>query len=82
MSQLTFLDLSYNNLSGPVPRFQNKTFNVIGNPSICATGRENDCFGTTTLLPSFALNNSQSSQPSGTTKSHKIALAFGSSLGS
>ncbi|KAM3705777.1 hypothetical protein ACJW30_03G107200 [Castanea mollissima] len=82
MSQLTFLDLSYNNLSGPVPRFQNKTFNVIGNPSICATGRENDCFGTTTLLPYFALNNSQSSQPSGTTKSHKIALAFGSSLGS
>jgi len=81
MTQLTFLDLSYNNLSGPVPRFQNKTFNVIGNPSICATGRENDCFGTTTLLSNFALNNSQSSQPSGTTKSHKIALAFGSSLG-
>jgi|UniRef100_A0A2N9H0T2 serine/threonine protein kinase len=80
MTQLSFLDLSYNNLSGPVPRLHAKTFNIIGNPLICATGIGNNCSGTTLQL-SFTLNNSQNSQPSGASKSHKIALAFGSSLG-
>ncbi|TXG56740.1 hypothetical protein EZV62_018053 [Acer yangbiense] len=82
MSQLAFLDLSYNNLSGSVPHFHAKTFNIVGNPLICATGTEQDCFGTAPFPLSFALNNSQNSQPSsGKSKSHKIALALGSSLG-
>ncbi|KAI9170242.1 hypothetical protein LWI28_024943 [Acer negundo] len=82
MSQLAFLDLSFNNLSGSVPHFHAKTFNIVGNPLICATGTEQDCFGTAPFPLSFALNNSQNSQPSsGKSKSHKIALALGSSLG-
>ncbi|KAH9772116.1 protein NSP-INTERACTING KINASE 1 [Citrus sinensis] len=60
MSQLAFLDLSYNNLSGPVPSFHAKTFNITGNSLICATGAEEDCFGTAPMPLSFALNNSPS----------------------
>ncbi|KAL5553564.1 hypothetical protein UlMin_040965 [Ulmus minor] len=80
MTQLNFLDLSHNNLSGPVPRLTVKTFNIVGNPQICATGKEQVCFSTiqATVSPS---NNSQNSQPAGRPKSHKIALAFASSLG-
>lgn len=80
MSQLAFLDLSYNNLSGPVPRFAAKTFNIIGNPLICATGSEAECNGTTLLPMSMNLNTTQTALPGGP-KSHKIALAFGLSLG-
>ncbi|XP_055809809.1 protein NSP-INTERACTING KINASE 1-like isoform X2 [Solanum dulcamara] len=82
MTQLTLLDLSFNNLSGPVPRFLAKTFNILGNPVICATGKEPECNGTTTSMPlPFTLNNSQNAQPFGRPKTHKIALAFGTSLG-
>ncbi|EOY01502.1 LRR receptor-like serine/threonine-protein kinase [Theobroma cacao] len=84
MTQLTFLDLSFNNLSGPMPGFYAKTFNwhsIVGNPLICATGNEQDCSRTRPMPISFPLNNSQSSQPSGRPKSHRIVLAFGSSLG-
>ncbi|CAB4274655.1 unnamed protein product [Prunus armeniaca] len=80
MSQLAFLDLSYNNLSGPVPRFAAKTFNIIGNPLICATGAEADCNGTTLMPMSMNLNSTQTTLP-GRPRSHKIALAFGLSLG-
>ncbi|KAK4479854.1 hypothetical protein RD792_015397 [Penstemon davidsonii] len=81
LTQLTFLDLSFNNLSGPVPRLVAKTFNVLGNPMICATGKEPDCNGTAPMPLSFMINNSQSYQPPGKQNSHKLALAFGSSLG-
>lgn len=81
MTQLGFLDLSYNNLSGPVPRFPARTFNIVGNPVICATGSEQDCYGTEPMPLSFNLNNSQSSQPSGRPRSHKVAFALGTSLG-
>ncbi|KAF3430982.1 hypothetical protein FNV43_RR25712 [Rhamnella rubrinervis] len=81
MTQLTFLDLSYNNLSGPVPSLSAKTFNIIGNPQICATGKEQKCFVTMPMPLSSSLHNSQNPQPSGGPRSHKVALAFASSLG-
>ncbi|XWS75398.1 hypothetical protein CRYUN_Cryun01aG0083300 [Craigia yunnanensis] len=81
MTQLAFLDLSYNNLSGPVPRFAAKTFSVVGNPLICATGSEPECHGMTLMPMSMNLNSSQAAMPSGRSKSHKIAIAFGSSIG-
>ncbi|KAK3031789.1 hypothetical protein RJ639_036941, partial [Escallonia herrerae] len=54
---------------------------VLGNPLICATGTEQDCNGTTPMPLSLPLNNAQNSQSAGRPKSHKVALAFGSSLG-
>ncbi|XP_039132261.1 protein NSP-INTERACTING KINASE 1-like [Dioscorea cayenensis subsp. rotundata] len=81
ITQLAFLDLSYNNLSGPIPRFPARTFSIIGNPLICATGSEHECNGTMPMPISFNLNNSQSAPLVGRTKTHKVALAFGLSLG-
>ncbi|MFQ6649869.1 hypothetical protein Gotur_023034 [Gossypium turneri] len=84
MTQLSFLDLSFNNLSGPLPGLLAKTFNwhsIVGNPLICDAGAEQDCSRTRPMPIPFSLNNSQNSQPSGRLKGHKIALAFGSSLG-
>ncbi|KDP24340.1 hypothetical protein JCGZ_25636 [Jatropha curcas] len=82
MTQLVFLDLSYNNLSGPVPRFPAKTFNIVGNPLICPTGSEPECFGTTLMPMSMNLNSTQTALPSGRPRNHKIAVAFGSGVGS
>lgn len=81
MTQLSLMDLSFNNLSGPVPRLLAKTFNILGNPMICATGKESECNGTTPMPLSFSSNNPQNVQPSGKPKTHKVALAFGTSLG-
>ncbi|OAY57006.1 protein NSP-INTERACTING KINASE 1 isoform X1 [Manihot esculenta] len=82
MTQLIFLDLSFNNLSGPLPRFPAKTFNIVGNPLICPTGSEPECFGTTLMPMSMNLNSTQTALPSGRPRNHRIALAFGSSVGS
>ncbi|KAI4368967.1 hypothetical protein MLD38_017464 [Melastoma candidum] len=80
MPQLTFLDLSRNNLSGPIPELPVKAFNIVGNPQICATGQEKECFATVPKAASFPLNNAQNGQIGGTHKSHKLALALSSSL--
>ncbi|KAM6572904.1 hypothetical protein CsatA_016984 [Cannabis sativa] len=80
MTQLAFLDLSFNNLSAPVPRFPAKTFNIVGNPLICPTGSEAGCYGTTLMPMSMNLNSSDT-LPSVKPRNHKIALAFGLSLG-
>ncbi|XP_052187895.1 protein NSP-INTERACTING KINASE 1-like isoform X2 [Diospyros lotus] len=81
MTQLAFLDLSFNNLSGPVPRLLPKTYNLLGNPVICATGKEQDCNGTAAMPLSYSFSNAENSQPPRRPKDHKVALAFGSSLG-
>ncbi|XP_028761862.1 protein NSP-INTERACTING KINASE 1-like [Neltuma alba] len=78
MTQLAFLDISYNNLSGPVPTINATTFSIVGNPQICATGTEQNCFRTSVL--SSSMNISQDSQSSGRPKHHKVALAFASSI--
>ncbi|CAH8360881.1 unnamed protein product [Eruca vesicaria subsp. sativa] len=58
MTQLALLDLSYNNLSAPVPSFAAKSFKcIVGNPLICPTGKEPDCNGTTLIPMSMNLNN-------------------------
>lgn len=80
MTQLAFLDMSFNNLSAPVPRFPAKTFNIVGNPLICPTGSEAGCYGMTLMPMSMNLNSTES-LPSGKHRSHKVALAFGLSLG-
>ncbi|CAN1244408.1 Protein NSP-INTERACTING KINASE 1 [Linum perenne] len=81
MTHLVFLDLSYNNLSGPVPRFPAKTFSIVGNPLICPTGSEPECFGTTLMPMSMNLNGTETVLPSERPKSHKMAVALGTSVG-
>ncbi|KAH9675952.1 protein NSP-INTERACTING KINASE 1 [Citrus sinensis] len=81
MTQLIFLDLSYNNLSGPVPRFSAKTFNIVGNPLICATGSEPDCYGTQLMPILTPIPLAPSAASPGRTRSHKLSLVFGLSVG-
>ncbi|WOK92641.1 protein NSP-INTERACTING KINASE 1-like [Canna indica] len=78
---LAFLDLSYNNFSGPIPKFLAKTFNIIGNPLICPTGSEKECFQTVPVPIPSNLNNTQGTPISGKPKSHRVVLALVSSLG-
>ncbi|XP_023748607.1 protein NSP-INTERACTING KINASE 1 [Lactuca sativa] len=81
MTQLAFVDLSFNNLSGPVPRFPSKTFNIIGNPMMCKTGSDQQCYGMTLMPISMPLNNTQSENNLEKRKTHKIAIAIGTSVG-
>ncbi|OIW07331.1 hypothetical protein TanjilG_11965 [Lupinus angustifolius] len=81
MTQLAFLDLSYNNISGPVPRILAKSFNIIGNPLVCSTGKEPNCHGMTLKPMSMNLTNTEDGLSSGRSKSHKMAIVFGLSLG-
>ncbi|KAL5211477.1 hypothetical protein ABZP36_022324 [Zizania latifolia] len=76
-----FRDLSYNNLSGPVPGSLARTFNIVGNPLICAAAREHDCYGTLPMPMSYNLNNTQGTLMPTKSKSHKVAIAFGSTIG-
>ncbi|XVF43357.1 hypothetical protein PTKIN_Ptkin02bG0033800 [Pterospermum kingtungense] len=80
MTQITFLDLSFNNLGGPVPGLLAKTFNFVGNSLICAAGTKQHCSRTRPMPMYLSSNNSQNSQLSGRHKSHRIPLAFGSSI--
>ncbi|KAF5791867.1 putative protein kinase RLK-Pelle-LRR-II family [Helianthus annuus] len=81
MTQLAFVDLSYNNLSGPVPRFPSKTFNIVGNPLMCPTGSDQQCYGMTLMPISMPLNTTQAANTSSRRKTHKTAIAVGTSLG-
>ncbi|KAJ0965458.1 hypothetical protein J5N97_026596 [Dioscorea zingiberensis] len=81
ITQLAFLDLSYNNLSGPIPKFPAKTFNIAGNPLLCKTGSEQGCYGTVPMPMSFNVNFTHGTPTHGRSKSHKIAISFGSSIG-
>ncbi|XP_024977674.1 protein NSP-INTERACTING KINASE 1-like [Cynara cardunculus var. scolymus] len=80
MTQLALVDLSFNNLSGPVPRIPSKNFNIFGNPLMCPTGSEQQCYGMTLMPISMPLNTTKDNTSS-RTKSHKMALAIGTSLG-
>ncbi|KAK6273094.1 hypothetical protein POUND7_010177 [Theobroma cacao] len=74
--QLAFLDLSYNNLSGSVPKFPARTFNIVGNPLICGSSSPELCFGSPNAVPlSVSLGSSNGEQ-----KSKKLAIALGISL--
>ncbi|XP_028104268.1 probable LRR receptor-like serine/threonine-protein kinase At4g30520 [Camellia sinensis] len=74
--QLAFLDLSYNNLHGPVPKFPARTFNVVGNPLICGSHSTEGCSGSAIPIPLSSTLNSWT----GTSSSKKLGIALGVSL--
>ncbi|KAG0486562.1 hypothetical protein HPP92_008657 [Vanilla planifolia] len=81
ITELSFLDLSFNNLTGPLPKFPARTFNIAGNPLICEAGSDKECYGSVSI-PSFFI---QSALPNASTSSkfkiHRAALASGISIG-
>ncbi|PHT97583.1 Protein NSP-INTERACTING KINASE 1 [Capsicum chinense] len=84
LSKLQTLDLSDNFVTGDIPlslgHLNDLKYIIVGNPLICATGSEPDCYGMQLLPMSMTLNSTESSS-SGKQKGHKIALVFGSTLG-
>ncbi|CAD5329544.1 unnamed protein product [Arabidopsis thaliana] len=74
---LSFLDLSYNNLSGPVPKFPARTFNVAGNPLICRSNPPEICSGSINASPLSVSLSSSSGR-----RSNRLAIALSVSLGS
>uniref|UniRef100_M0ZT07 non-specific serine/threonine protein kinase n=1 Tax=Solanum tuberosum TaxID=4113 RepID=M0ZT07_SOLTU len=85
LKKLKTIDLSDNKLTGEIPsslaQLKGLQYFILGNPMICATGKESECNGTTPMPLSFSSSNPQNVQPSGKPKTHKAALAFGTSLG-
>jgi hypothetical protein len=81
LSHLIFLDLSYNNLSGPIPGSLTRTFNIVGNPLICAATTEQDCYGSLPMPMSYSLNNTQGTLMPAKAKNHKVAIALGATIG-
>ncbi|URE38580.1 Leucine rich repeat N-terminal domain, partial [Musa troglodytarum] len=85
---LTLVDLSYNNLSGSLPRISARTFNIIGNPLICGTNLRSNCSSTSLdpiSYPPDDLNgvlDSSAQSRFGGTRSQRVAIAFGASVGS
>ncbi|KAJ1406465.1 Serine/threonine-protein kinase, active site [Sesbania bispinosa] len=85
LRSLQYLRLNNNSLVGECPEsLANMTqlaFLILGNPLICATGKEPNCHGMTLMPMSMNLNNTEDALPSGRPKTHKMAIAFGLSLG-
>ncbi|KAL1823292.1 hypothetical protein ACET3Z_010070 [Daucus carota] len=76
LTKLTFLDLSFNNLSGPVAKFPATAFSFVGNPLICGRLSPGNCFGLAPYPLSFSLQSS-----SGKSKSKRLAISLGLSSG-
>ncbi|XVE75009.1 hypothetical protein DITRI_Ditri12bG0063100 [Diplodiscus trichospermus] len=76
---LTLVDLSYNNLSGSLPKISARTFKVIGNPSICGPKAGDNCsavFPEPLSLPPDGLK----AQSDSGSRGHHVAVAIGSSF--
>ncbi|RDY02300.1 Protein NSP-INTERACTING KINASE 1, partial [Mucuna pruriens] len=80
LPKLQTLDLSNNFFSGQIPpslgHLRSLQYFIVGNPLVCATGKEPNCHGMTLMPMSMNLNNTE-----GRPKTHKMAIAFGLSLG-
>ncbi|KAE8705522.1 putative LRR receptor-like serine/threonine-protein kinase [Hibiscus syriacus] len=80
MKKRFYRDLSYNNLSGSLPKISARTFKVIGNPLICGPKTGNNCsavFPEPLLLPP----DGPKAQSDSGSKGHLVAVAFGASFG-
>ncbi|KAF3554700.1 hypothetical protein F2Q69_00016589 [Brassica cretica] len=75
LTNLHQVDLSYNNLRGPVPKFPVKTINIAGNPLICRSSPPEICSGSINPSP-FSVSLSSSSGR----KTNVLAVALGVSL--
>ncbi|XP_017701987.1 protein NSP-INTERACTING KINASE 1-like isoform X2 [Phoenix dactylifera] len=85
LSKLKTLDLSNNYFTGGIPtsigQLESLQYLIVGNPLICATGSEQDCFGMVPMPLSYNLNNSKSTPTAGRPRRYKVAVAFGSCIG-
>uniref|UniRef100_A0A0D3BV78 non-specific serine/threonine protein kinase n=1 Tax=Brassica oleracea var. oleracea TaxID=109376 RepID=A0A0D3BV78_BRAOL len=76
---LTLVDISYNNLSGSLPKVSARTFKVIGNTLICGPKAVANC---SAVFPKpLTLPQDDPSDESGTrTNGHHLAVAFAASF--
>ncbi|VAI48996.1 unnamed protein product [Triticum turgidum subsp. durum] len=85
LRDLQYLRLNNNTLSGAFPsssaNLSHLVFFIVGNPLICGAATEQDCYGTLPMPMSYSLNNTQGTILPAKSKSHKAAIAFGSTIG-
>ncbi|KAM3243442.1 hypothetical protein ACQJBY_055400 [Aegilops geniculata] len=85
LRDLQYLRLNNNTLSGAFPsssaNLSHLVFFIVGNPLICGAATEQDCYGTLPMPMSYSLNNTQGTVLPAKSKSHKAAIAFGSTIG-
>ncbi|KAK1280024.1 Protein NSP-INTERACTING KINASE 3 [Acorus gramineus] len=79
---LTLLDLSFNNLSGSLPKIPSRTFKIVGNPLICGPSSENNCSSVSQDPLSYPPDDLRDLSQHGGTKSRRVAVTFGASVGS
>ncbi|KAK9108121.1 hypothetical protein Syun_024132 [Stephania yunnanensis] len=77
---LTLVDLSFNNLSGALPKISARTFKIMGNPLICNS--ENNCSAVSPEPLLFPPDGMRDQSQSGGGRSHRVAIALASSVGS
>ncbi|KAJ8438519.1 hypothetical protein Cgig2_024608 [Carnegiea gigantea] len=78
--QMTCRDLSFNNLSGTLPKISARTFKIIGNPLICGANANPNCSMVSPEPLSFPPDSLRAESNSGR-KHHSVAVAFGVSSG-
>ncbi|KAK1320319.1 Protein NSP-INTERACTING KINASE 3 [Acorus calamus] len=82
LKNLNYLDLSFNNLSGSLPKIPSRTFKIVGNPLICGPSSENNCSAVSQDPLSYPPDDLRDLSQHGGTKSRRVAVTFGASVGS
>ncbi|KAL8161623.1 hypothetical protein V2J09_013112 [Rumex salicifolius] len=77
---LTLADFSFNNLSGSLPKISARTFKIVGNSLICGASSANNCSIISPEPLTFPPDALRAQSNAGA-KSHRVAIAFGASLG-
>lgn len=75
-------DLSFNNLSGPLPKISARTFSIAGNSLICGVKSGDNCSSVSLDPLSYPPDDLKTQPQQGIARSHRIAIICGATVGS
>ncbi|XBI62283.1 hypothetical protein VPH35_042929 [Triticum aestivum] len=79
---LALVDLSFNNLSGPVPKISARTFSIAGNSMICGVKSGDNCSSVSLDPLSYPPDDLKIQPQQAMSRSHRIAIICGATVGS